>query len=343
MGFLDSRTRILDTIITLQGRGQIAAGKLKAEFYSFTDYGAFYAQDTSTSASLDGTRRIYLEASNLPQDMITFESDDAGKLVSFRSSPTLVRNGQILTVVSSGLDASGSNGAGKVFLPAEDNIFASMADGLLSSSMDAYANNYILGSPDVFDENRASFLLGRTAAAFKISEQAPIAPGDQPLGDVETTDGLFVDSRLSHLPNFQYLPPINKFRPGDTTVSLLGNYPNLNQRPQLTFEDVQREIATAERKGYSVNIPFQETSRTNNLVCQMFEVGNNEIVKLDIIDFGLFNLAGEDISLSERKRQNKDPRNRADISKHVFFVGKVFTDSLGVHKFINLFTLIFEG
>ena len=160
MGFLDGKTRILDTIITLQGRSQIAAGKLKAEFYSFTDLGAFYVQDTSVSAALDGTRRLYLEAASLPQDMITFESDDAGKLVNFRASNVLVRNGQILVEVSSGLDASGSNGAGKQFLPVQDNVFASMADGLLSSSMDSYSNNYIIGSPDVFDENIATFMVG---------------------------------------------------------------------------------------------------------------------------------------------------------------------------------------
>jgi hypothetical protein len=139
------------------------------------------------------------------------------------------------------------------------------------------------------------------------------------------------------------LPPINKYRPGDTTVNLLGNFPNLNQRPQLTFADVEREVAAATAKGYVADIPFTETSKTNNIVCQMFEVGGNEIVKLDVIDFGLFNLSGDDITLSERKRQNKDPRNRPDLSKRVFFAGKVYTDSKGVHKFINLFTLVFEG
>lgn len=321
----------------------MAAGKLKAEFYSFTDQGAFYAQDTSVSAALDGTRRVYLEANSLPQDMITFESDDAGKLVNFRNSTVLVRNGQILTQVTSGLDAGGSNGAGKVFLPAEDNVFASMADGLLSSSMDSYAKNYIIGSPDVFDENIANFEVGTNSAVFTITDDSPIPVSEQQVANIEHVDGLFVDSRMSHLPNFKYLPPINKYRPGDNTVSLLGNYPNLNQRPQLTFADVEAEIAEAETKGYSSEIYFEETSKINNLVCQMFEIGDNEIVKLDVIDFGLFNLAGEDISLSERKRQEKDPRRAPTLTKHVFFVGKIFTDSTGLNKFINLFTVIFEG
>jgi len=338
VGFLDAKTRILDTIITLQGRGQIAAGKLKAEFYSFTDMGAFYSQDTSLSASMDGTKRPFLEANSLPQDMITFEADDAGKLVTFPSNGSVVRNGQILLAVS-----SSSTGSSKVYLPAQDSIFASEADGLLSSSLDAYKNQYIISSPEIFDENQIVFALGASNIQFAISSLAPISVREQPVGNVETTDPLFVDSRLSHLPNFQYLPPINKYRHGDTTVNLLGNFPNLNQRPQLTFADVEREVAEATAKGYAVNISFHEISKTNNVICQMFEVGGNEIVKLDVIDFGLFNLAGDGITLSERKRQDKDPRNRPDLSKHVFFVGKVYTDSKGVHKFISLFTLVFEG
>jgi hypothetical protein len=341
MGFLDARTRIFDTIITLQGRKQIASGKLKAEFYSFTDIGAFYTQDTSISGAQDGTRRLYLEASSLPQDMITFESDDAGKLVNFRASNVLVRNGQILTEVTSGVDLSGS--VGRVFLPVQDNVFSSMANTLLSSSMDAYSNNYIIGSPDAFDENITSFLIGNNNINFTISDTSPIARNEYQTANIEHIDGLFVDSKLSHLPNFQYLPPINKYRLGDNTVSLLGYYPNLNQRRQLTFSDVENYVEEATRRGFSSEIVFEETSKVNNLVCQMFEVGDNEIVKLDVIDFGLFNLAGQDISLSERTRQNKDPRKAPTLSKHVFFVGKVFTDSHGVNKFVNLFTIIFEG
>jgi hypothetical protein len=342
MGILDAKTRIMDTILTLQGRGQMASGKLKAEFYSFTDQGAFYTQDTSTSASLDGTKRVYLEVNHLPQDMITFESDDAGKLVKFQASNVLVRNGQILTQVTSGLDSSGSNGAGKVYLPVQDNVFSSMADGLLSSSLDSYIQNYIIGSPDIFDENIASFEVGTSAVDFTVTNNSPIPPQEHQVANIDHVDGLFVDSRLSHIPNFQYLPPINKYRPGDSTVTLLGNYPNLNQKPQLTFADVEAGIEEATSRGFATSIRFEETSKINNLICQVFEIGDNEIIKLDVIDFGLFNLSGEDVALTERKRQEKDPRNSPTLSKHVFFVGKVFTDSAGVNKFINLFTIIFE-
>lgn len=337
MGILNSRERIFDTIITLEGRRQIASGKLQAEFYSFSDIGAFYIQDTSPNGAIDGTKRIYLEASNLPQDSITFESDDSGKLVNFKNSSTIIRNGQILLQVTASL------GLGKEYLPVQDNTFSSMADSLLSSSLDSYKNCYIIGSPDLFDQGRDQFILSPDNIKFVITTQNPIKEASEVhQGNLETTDGLFIDSRLSHLPNFQFLPPINKYKTGDPTVNLLGNYPNLNQKPQLTFTDVEQKADWAVQRGYSTSIIFEETSRNNNLICQVFEIGGYEISKLDVIDFGLFNVSGDDITLSEKKRQGINPRNTPGITKHVFFVGKVFTDSKGINKFINLFTLIFK-
>jgi hypothetical protein len=284
---------------------------------------------------------LYLEANSLPQDGITFESDDSGKLVNFKASNILVRNGKILTEVTSSSELSGTYG--RVFTPVQDNVFSSMSDELLSSSLDSYAKNYIIGSPDVFDEDANEFILSNGSISFTISNTSPIPPTETQTVNIDQVDGLFVDSKLSHLPNFQYLPPINKYRPGDTTVSLLGNYANLNQKRQLTFDDVENSVKNFVEKGYSSEIVFEETSKTNNVICQIFEMGNGEIVKLDVIDFGLFNTAGQDITLKERIRQQKDPRKNPIGSKHVFFVGKIFTDQYGVNKFITLFTLIFEG
>lgn len=339
MGILDSKTKIFDTILTLEGRKQIATGKLQAKFYSFTDVGSFYKQDTSVvSGALDGTKRIFLEASSLPQDSITFEADDAGKLVKFPGSSTIVRNGQVL------LEVTSSATTGKVYTPAQDNVFASMANTLLSSSLDSFKNCYIIGSPDIFNENRDSFKIRPNSFEFQITDKYPISYTSEIYqGNVETTDALFQDKRLSHLPNFQYLPPVNKQRPGDATVNLLGNYPNLNQSQQLTFKDVQDEISWAVERGFSMDLTFEETSAQNNLFCQIFEIGNQEIIKLDVIDFGLFSMNVKDLSESERRKiELQGVLGTVNVTKHVFFAGKIFQDSQGVHKFINLFTIIFE-
>ena len=82
-GILDNKTRILDTIVTELGRRQISSGKMKIEYATLTDASAYYEFDP-VSGSSDATRRIYFEApGKRKQDLITFETDDGGKLLGF--------------------------------------------------------------------------------------------------------------------------------------------------------------------------------------------------------------------------------------------------------------------
>jgi hypothetical protein len=72
-------------------------------------------------------------------------------------------------------------------------------------------------------------------------------------------------------------------------------------------------------------VTFDPTSLSNNLVGQVFEIGNDSATKLDVIEFGKF--------------RNGDPRS--PIS-HVFFAGKIVVDQQDNQSFVHLFTLIFE-
>lgn len=338
-GLLDSKTRILDTLVTLEGRGQISVGKLRAAFYSFTDVGSFYKQDTSISGSADAANRFYLEACSLPQDMITLQADDSGKRFKFPGSTTRVLNGQILLEVTGGEE---SGLTGKQFLPAMDTDFVSQASGILGSSVDNFNKLYLIASPDLFDESRSQFILNINSASFQLTSNAPIQSHEAQSANVDNINSLFQDERLSHIPNFQFLPPVNRPRPGVVTGSLLGTFINVNSQPILSYEDVQRDMQNSIDHGFSVELDFIDTSKSNNVVCQMFELSNGEIVKLDVIDFGLFNVNGQDVTIDERIRAEVDPRVRPDATKHVFFCGKVFTDSNNVNKFVNLFTIVFE-
>ena len=85
-GILDNKTRIMDVIITQEGRRQMAAGNLRAEFLSFTDGAVFY-QKSGSHGSADPTDRIYFEAVSKLNDMITLENDDSGNLIQFDFSP----------------------------------------------------------------------------------------------------------------------------------------------------------------------------------------------------------------------------------------------------------------
>jgi hypothetical protein len=134
-----------------------------------------------------------------------------------------------------------------------------------------------------------------------------------------------MDKRLSHVPNFKYLPPVNRARIGNTTSSL-GTFPSIGQSPILTNADLDDELRWTSQIGFEETVTFLQTSKQNNLVCQMFEVSGDAITKLDAIDFGMFTVPGD----------------QEHPTKHVFFIGKVFIDSTGAATFVNIFTAVFD-
>lgn len=315
-GILDSKQRIFDTILTPEGRKQIAEGTLRAVFYTFTDSGALYKEDTIVSGSgsttaLDASHRFTLESTGLPQDSITFEVDDAGRLVAAPVS------GSEKFIIVGGQIFSGSKANQRVQITG--SAFASLSTELLSSSINAFKNQMILRSPDPIDDKDRQFLLGQQQASFNITKDRPFKKTEISKANINHIEGFFQDKRLSNIPNFMFLPPVNKARPGEQERRRLANYVSLNQAGISTMEELESEFKEFE----SISIPFTETSRENNLVCQFFEMSQDRVLKLDVIDFGT--LQAEDGTL-----------------KHVFFAGKVFMDDYNCPTFVNMFTLIFE-
>jgi len=329
MGILDSKTRILDTILTPEGRSQLSKGQLRTVFYSFTDSGAVYKEDTLISASitgsaaagseapkvLDATFRFNLEATGLPQDQIAFEADDSGRLVGFPVS------GSEKLVVLAGQVFSGSKVGSRVQITGSQ--FNSIAGTLLSSSIDAFKNQMILRSPDPLDDKERKFLVGPKSHEFSITKNKPFNINEDASVEinVDHAESFFQDKKLNHIENFKYLPPVNRARAGETTRTQIANYVDINQPAIDRFETLEQELKGLD----SVTVNFTETSKENNLLCQFFETSNGIMRKLDIIDFGSFVAQGE------------------NSPKHVFFAGKIFTDDNDSPTFVNMFTLIFEN
>lgn len=304
MGILNNKERILDSIITLEGRRQIVGGNLKIEFASFSDRYAFYEADIA-SGSADANDRIYFEAASLPQDQITFEADDSGVLLKF--------DGRNRTKITTGKPVlSGS------FLTGTSSVFASTANTLLSSSVDNFNELRIIGSQDFFRDDK-NFVISDSETTFSMTDEKPLGSSEIQSISVNRADSFFQDKRLSHIKNFKFLPPRNKSTLTDPEGSVLGEFRPLSQPEILSIDELMSQLSGKESK----TIHFSETSRFNNVFCQFFEVSANNMKKLDVIDFGSFpSQNGEDF--------------------HVFFIGKVFIDTLGRSTFINLFTIIFE-
>ena len=312
-GILNSLQVVLDTIITTEGRRQASTGKMRVEYVSFSDAGAIYALDTLVSGGMDFTSRLTLEASNLPQDSLVFETDDSGKLLTnFISADVGYR-------VIAGQIYSGSN---QDLIMVSGSQFASLSSELLSSSLDNFKKLSILGSPDPLNLNYNDFVIYPENVRFDITDTKPISKNDIQEIDVDKVESLFYDKRLSHIPNFRFLPPVNKPRFGNSTTTAIGDYTNINQKPIVQFSDIEQELNELDLAGYKKTVQILKSSLQTNLLGQFFEISDNVVKKLDVIDFGDF------------------PPDKNGTVRHVFFVGKVLESGDGSHTFISLFTLV---
>ena len=391
-GILDSKSRVLDAIVTKIGRSQIATGGLKIEFASLTDATTYYQADEVTGVD-DANMRIYFEATgDKPQDFITFETDDSGNLMGYPTS-------QDMTIIGDEIfkDDSQSSDLNSLTFVTGSSDFASLAAGIMTGSIDNFKNNYIIGSTDGdeitdtrelnISPNSYSYLISNTFPFDGIPETA--------VANIDSVECLFLDKRLSHIPNYKFLPPLvteplksssgenipfdlasEQARETSDNPVFLGSYSPLNEaQSEMTLDDLMlhlngpgcegidpdawRSIPTTSlpwtkgginsdlggSAGYSDSstetsmtsievsrersvMTFLDTSETNNIIMQIFEVDDNRLKfkKLDVIDFGEFT----------------DETDEERPNKHVFFVGKVFLNSFNIPTFVNIFTVILD-
>lgn len=316
MGILDSKTRVLDVFLTQEGRRQAVQGNLRIKFATFTDDSTYYKADI-ISGSTDATQRIYFEANNLPQDQITFEANDAGRLNAFKNSNgIIVRDGRI---ISSSIIESNSTtyltASNEVYTVLSGEEFFNSAQKLLSSSIDNFQKLRILSTHnEILDYE--DFELTKNNIEFTILRQNQ-SETQISIPYISSLESLISDKRLSTQLNFKYLPPNQQIK-ATKKYKTFGKYPILGLTKELSIDEVNDEISELDKLGFVKTIRFDPTSKQNTLITQIFELTHNELTKLDVIEF---------IKTSKA---------------HIFFVGKVFTDDYGDDTFLNMFTLVFS-
>ena len=330
-GILNNKTRIMEVPMSLEGRRQLSLGKMRIEHISFTDASTYYAADL-VSGSADATARIYLECSNLPQDQITFEADDSGRLQSFNSDQNIqLKDGRILDYSFTAATSSFIAGSFDTVTTLTGSEFASTSELLLPQSLENFKKLRIIATRDSLFEDDG-FDVSSSNVEFTIHDKKPIADTSLQIANIDNVDSIFSDPRFDRMLNFKYLPPINRTRDtqyaktsnSDMSSRILGNYPPWGRQTQLTYDNIKSELDFYGNQGYVKTIRFDPTSSGNNLVGQFFEQGRDYLKKLDVIDYGSF-----------RTQDSSQP-----IVK-IFFVGKMLVDSKDSNTFVHMFTLMF--
>jgi hypothetical protein len=335
-GILDNKSRILDVIVTQEGKRQIASNKFSPKFVSFSDGNSFYESDIASGCS-DASERIYFEAMSERSDSIIVESDDSGQVIRFDGGPLQIIGDSLFKRVYSGPSK------GDFVLVSGSSEFSSISKDLLTGALRNFNDLMLIGN-NIETMVDQSFKMSKTQLDFTIDRFTPIPVTEKTSAAIDEIEPMFLDMRLTRADNYMYLPPVNKSLPqrslgGKARPTLLGEYPDVRQLPDLSFESLLstlqgdsmpkfgNEIPTSRPHKPLQTIDFTNTSIENNLIIQMFE-SNGEtglLKKLDIIDFGQFYSPSYDIHI-----------------QNIYFVGKVFLTESGLPTFVNLFTIIIE-
>ena len=302
-GILDVKTRVMDTIITTEGRRQIATGELQIQFASFTDRNIFYVSG-SGGVLEDPNTRIYFEAASDDNDKIIIETNAEGRLEPFSSDTYSSYGGSFFT--SGSVQQTGS--------------IDLMVNEVISTCTENFKRQMILGTRELWKVDKGSTLeIIPAEAEFYITETKPFSSSSIKEASVDDIESVFQDFRLGNLDNFKFLPPITKPLGGTLNTEQLGNYTQINQEPLDTWQEVQNFVSGKQNQVFT----FEDSSPENNIICQMFEQSGDKLDKLAVIDVGAFEVEGM-------------------VYPHVLFAGKLYRDSRGSLTFGNLFTLIFE-
>ena len=328
-GILNNKERMIDFIMTKQGRRQMADGRMRIEFATVTDAQTFYQGSGSFGVAEPAGSRLFFEASERPQDMIVPELQAGSSMQPFRAGDFMITGKTI---------ASGTfmKGATQQTTELTGTDIINKSEALLSSLTKNFQDLRITSTDDIFSDtsnfslanNTASFVL--TDATFGDYTNNDPNPLDASI-DLSSAPSIFADKRFANLPNFRYLPPVNLPLPGEEPVKLSEQYPKLSSGDEFSLEELHQILSVKQ----SVVIKYSDTSRDNNLIGQLFEMSADGVEKLSVLDYGSYTMPSAPLS------EDEFGETPSTVEQY-YFVGKMQKDKDGVDTFLNLFTVVFS-
>ena len=318
-GILNDKERIMDVLITENGRRQISDGTFKIEFASFSDHGVFY-RDDGLGVADDAGSRLMFEAYSSATDVVIPEINALGKISMDISSGKRIVNGKIVSTGSDMLEATFKSGSQRLFSGSQE---------IIQDAIDSFDRLQIIGTKNNWSIEEY-FTIDKTNTIF-----TKPSPTQRVIRNVN--DGLkpiFTDPAVSSLPAFKYMPPC--YDGGNFKIPL-ASYRKMNEDPHYSYSAVINNLNSApcvpygsDSYGNPMGVVQKETFTLDsddpylNILGQVFEVNDDSVNKMAVIDYGTF--------------KNEDGTDKGSI----YHVGKIFRDANNIPKFVKILTLVFE-
>ena len=256
MGLLDKNSRVVDSILTIEGRRQLSAGNLDVAFYAFEDSDVVYA-DNGAGVLFDASSRISFEATQKQQDTIVVRSDESGNVLASISGSVVISGGRAF--VSTGSVAATQDDHADLISSVDPT--RSLQYQSLLQTVDSFADNEFEVSP--------------TEIVFTITDSVPLDKRNQ-VGEINGSDPLYSDPLLSHVINFAYMPPVNSL--GES----LGQYQPIGPLVPISPQQHVKNVSDLPR----TNVYMNPRPLNNRIAMQMFSFHRGDVVKLHAIDAG---------------------------------------------------------
>jgi hypothetical protein len=310
-GILDPKRRVIDAIVTINGRQQIAANTIDFAFASFSDEGVFYDSDDGVSAR-DISSLPMFEVASLPRDVIVPEVDSEGLLsLSLSDGNKVIRGRKLVTGSYDKVTiVDGKRQVVQVtpILTGAFNVYSGSQD-IMQTCLQNFSQLNLIGTDDGIQDSDFS-----------------ISPSDLRLltydimASIDHIKPMVFQDEFSFSIQTLYAPPFSTPDLNSETQDLLADYPKLTTEDYSSFSKFRENILDTAISNQSFFI--NATGKSNSLIGQMFEIGDNETTKLLIIDYGQFKSGG--------------------ITQRVYYLGKMIRDEFGIAKFCRMFTMVFE-
>lgn len=309
-GILNPKERVLDFVLTEEGKKQLPFGKLEFEYATYTDLHTFYEGTDGIANEASG--RVMLAAYSRQQDRITPTTFEDGRLQPFGVGDlSFISDGPFTIITSGSITSVGTSTA------ASDPVYF---DALVQGSIDNFADNRVLGESDEFSTNE-SFETVPSDVGFRVARRPDDPRPRLGRADITAYEAFFTDRRFSDKLNYQYLAP--RAADGRNAFNFTLPDPRTTAGEDPSKVDREGPIESLTRSPQAREVNINGPTLGPDMIAQVFEKADNgAITKLSTVSIGrTTNGAGETVEL--------------------FQAGKVIVDEVGLDRFVAIFTFGF--